>query len=256
MSGIREHKGNLLLKTKPRPEGYSKLVGRGEMGLKHLEFGLLRLSSGARSGKTGKCEQALDILSGVVEIEAGGRPLGRLGGRKDIFSGAPSLIYLPPKTPYRIAVVEGPVEIAVFSASAPDFEGEPAVAGPAIGEEFSAGKLLVGEASILPGRWSDFPPRKHDAFAPPNEVPLEEVLYFRVKPSRGFGIVRVYTHRNDPGPMDEVHVIEDGDTVVIARGYHTIAAAPGCALAYTWAMAGEIRRLCPGSPDPRYSLPG
>ena len=118
MSGIREHTANLLIKAKSRPEGYSRIVRRGEMGLKHLEFGLLRLSSGDWSGKTGKCEQALDIYSGVISLDAPDFSCERLGGRKSVFEGPPTVIYLPPGVSYRVSVLEGPVEIGIFSATA------------------------------------------------------------------------------------------------------------------------------------------
>ena len=272
MSGIREHKGNLLIKAKSRREGYSKVVSRGEMGLKHLEFGLLRLSSGGYSGKTGKCEQALDIHSGAISLDAPGLARERIGGRKGVFDGPPTVIYLPPKTSYRVEVVEGPVEITVFSATAPGFEGKPAVLGPDDVAKVSIGrdnwrrdvwgvlekdappsKLIMGETSIPPGNWGSAPAHKHDAFNPPKEAPYEEILHIRVNPAQGFALVRVYTGPNDPGPMNETFAVEDGDTVVIPRGYHLLGAAPGYAVHCTYALAGDTR--IPGAVilDPRHA---
>ena len=273
MSRAEECRDNLLLKAKALPDGYTKIVGRGEKGLKHLEFGLLRLPSGEWSGDTGKCEQALDIYSGVISLEAdGGFSRNRLGGRRNVFDGLPTVIYLPPGAKYRVKVLAGPVEISVWSATAPKFEGKPAVIGPddiiktspgkgnwrrdvytALGNNVEAAKLIFGETVNPPGNWSSAPPHKHDAFIPPNEVPLEEIYYFQLNPSQGFGVIRVYTQPNDPGPMDETYVVENGDTVVIPRGYHPVAAAPGYTVNYTWAMAGEIRRPGACSDDPRHA---
>ena len=284
MSGIKECKGNLLIKAKTPVEGFAKVVNRGELGLKHMDFGLLRLfprdrdnrsrgASGEWSGETGDCEQALDIYSGIVSMEiASGQTYGPLGGRKSVFDGRLTVVYLPPGTSYKIRVLEGPVEIAVFSATAPSFAGEPMVIGPedviittpgkdnwrrdvhtALGNNVNIAKLIFGETTNPPGNWSSAPPHKHDAFNLPNEVPLEEVYYFQVDPPQGFGVIRVYTGPNDPGPMDEIYVVEQGDTVVIPRGYHPVGAAPGYTLNYTWAMAGEIRKPGASFDDPRHA---
>ena len=276
MSQVQDSKQNLLVKAKPPIEGYSKIVGRGEKGLKHLEFGLLRLSSGEWSAETGECEVALDIFSGGVSIEAAS-PSGKLagqnlGGRKSVFDGPPTVIYLPAGTSYRIKVARGPAEISVWSAVAPDFKGAPVVIGPdeviktspgkdnwlrnvhtAIGANMEAGKLIFGETTNPPGNWSSAPPHKHDAFNPPNEVPLEEIYYFQVNPAQGFGIIRVYTDPSDPEQMDTAYVVENGDTVVIPKGYHPVAAAPGYSVHYTWAMAGEVRKPGALSDDPRHA---
>lgn len=273
MSGIRECNENLLIKSKARPEGYFKVVGRGEMGLKHLEFGLLSLGSGEWPGDTGDCEQALDIHAGVISIDItgpGGRSFQRIGGREEVFKGVPTVVYIPANSKYLITVEEAPVDIAVFSAFAPESQTAPTVIGRAetdiesvgrdgwrrdvytvIGDRFPASKLVLGE-TVCTG-WSSYPPHKHDAFNPPNELPLEEICFFRVTPAQGFGMIRIYTPPNDPGPMDEAYALHDGDTVVIPRGYHPLTVAPGCTMHYTWALAGDIRRPSAGTIAPRYS---
>lgn len=276
MSRAQSRSYNLLLKAKARPEGYTKIVSRGEMGLKHLEFGLLSLSSGDWSTRTGRCEHGLDIHSGVVSLEIASptqnHSCRRLGSRKNAFDGLPTAVYLPPGLSYRISVVEGPVEIAIFSATAREFKAEPAVVRPGsavkasigkgnwssdvyicIGDNVSAAKLIIGETINPPGNWSDSPPHKHDAFIPPNEAVLEEIQYFKTSPDQGFGIIRLYTQPNDPAPMNEVYVVENGDTVVIPRGYHLAAAAPGYALHCTWALAGEVRKYGAWTHDPRHA---
>jgi len=37
--------------------------------------------------------------------------------------------------------------------------------------------------------------------------------------------------------------VRDGDAVLISRGYHPVAAAPGYSLYYLWVLAGEQRQL-------------
>jgi len=68
---------------------------------------------------------------------------------------------------------------------------------------------------------------------------MEEVYHYFVQPSAGFGLQMVYTAPGDPHPFERVYRVQDGDTVVIPRGYHPVVAAGGYALAYLWAISGE-----------------
>lgn len=270
MSRVEECHDNHLIKANPPVEGYTQIVKRGEMGLKHLEFGILRLESGEWSGDTGKCEQALDIYSGAISIETSSGNYQHLGKRAGVFDGPPTVVYLPPKTSYRIRVEDGPVEIGIFSAVAPDSQGKAQVVADitkaSIGRDnwrrdvygiletdAPAAKLILGETLVPPGNWACVPPHKHDAFNPPAEAPYDEIWHLKVNPPQGFGIVRIYTGPNDPGPMEEIYVVEDGDTVAIPRGYHLFGAGPGYAVNCTYALAGEVRIPGAVSHDPRHA---
>lgn len=272
MSRSEQRSYQLLIKATATRQGYTKIVGRGEKGLKHLEFGRLILPLGEWSASTDQCEVVLDICSGCISLETPSARFDKLGGRSNVFEGLPTVVYLPPGIEYKLNVVQGPVEIAVFSATASSSEAPVTVIGPeqtlitcpgkdnwqryvrtSIGNNLPAKKIIFGETVNPPGNWSSYPPHKHDAFVPPNEVPLEEIYYFQVNPSQGFGVIRVYTDKSDPSPLDEIYVVENGDTVVIPRGYHPVAAAPGYTLHYTWAMAGDIRKPGALSDDPRHA---
>ena len=122
-----------------------------------------------------------------------------------------------------------------------------------IGENVAAAKLLVGETINPPGNWSSSPPHKHDAFSPPSEVPMEEIYYFQVQPKQGFGFMRLYTSPDAKDPFDETMLIQDGDTVLIPRGYHTVVAAPGYRVNYVWALAGEARKYGAWADDPNHA---
>lgn len=246
MSRAEDFSDNFLFKSRPLDEGYNRIVARGEKSLKYVEFGLLYLESGEWTGNTGECEQALDIHRGTVSVSAGDLTCGRLGGRGSVFDGPPAAVYIPPDTSYKLAVIEGPVEIAVSSALASGHREKPVVIQPRnrrdlplIGGNVDAARLIVTETIISPGSWSV--PHKHDAFNPPSEMPMEEVCLFRIDPPQGFGVIRIYTGPNDPGPMDEVYVIEDGDFVVIPRGTHVVGASPGSSVHSTCALAGDRR---------------
>ena len=123
----------------------------------------------------------------------------------------------------------------------------------ALAENVGAERLLAGETVNPSGNWSSFPPHKHDRSNPPNEAVLEEIYFFRARPAQGFGLMWTYTAADDPEGFSTVFVIEDGDTVLLPKGYHPVVAAPGYELHYTWVLAGEERRYGAWADDPRHA---
>jgi 5-deoxy-glucuronate isomerase len=63
-----------------------------------------------------------------------------------------------------------------------------------------------------------------------------------VHPAQGFGIQRIYSGDDD---LDEVYAIRDGEAVVIPKGYHPVAAAPGYRVYHLWMLAGPKRVMRP-----------
>jgi 5-deoxy-glucuronate isomerase len=112
-----------------------------------------------------------------------------------------------------------------------------------------AQRLILVEVYTPAGNWSSFPPHKHDTDDPPRESYLEETYYFRIQPSAGFALQRVYTA---DGTLDETIAARDGDLVLVPRGFHVVAATPGHACYYLNAMAG-IGRAWNFSLDPAYA---
>src|SRR5437763_1291380 len=98
--------------------------------------------------------------------------------------------------------------------------------------------LLVVEVITPSGNWSSYPPHKHDRDALPNESLLEETYYHRLNPPQGFAFQRVYT---DDRSLDETMAFEDGDVVLVPKGYHPVGAAHGYDLYYLNVMAGPRR---------------
>src|SRR5260370_6663507 len=80
---------------------------------------------------------------------------------------------------------------------------------------------------------------------------MEEVYYFQLEPQQGFGFMRVYSDPGDDEKFDYAYPVEHGDTVLIPRGYHPVAACPGYTLNYTWILAGGGGRDggCGGGPE-------
>jgi 5-deoxy-glucuronate isomerase len=88
------------------------------------------------------------------------------------------------------------------------------------------------------GGWSSYPSHKHDTDNLPHESELQETYYHRLNPPQGFAFQRVYT---DDRSLDESMAVEDGDVVLVPRGYHPCGTAHGYELYYLNVMAGPKR---------------
>jgi 5-deoxy-glucuronate isomerase len=263
-----------LIKARTK-KGLQRIVRPGV--LRFLDFSRLNLARGQKhSGKTREREYVLDIFSGTVTVTvemADGQKqvFSNVGARADVFSGPPAMIYLPPQCSYRIRVESEVFDAGIFSAPstatvpAALLEGAAVVAKQvgrdnwqrtvysALTENVPAQRLLAGETLNPPGNWSSYPPHKHDQANAPLEAILEEVYFFRIKPAQGFGLMWTYTAADDPEGFSTAFVVEDGDTVLLPKGYHPLVAAPGYQLHYTWVLAGEQRRYGAWADDPRHS---
>jgi 5-deoxy-glucuronate isomerase len=229
--------------------------------LRLLSFGILSLQKGETWEKEFDAEEAaLVIWGGRCEIRAGEERWLEAGERKDVFSGRASALYLPAGS--RLAIrAKSELEAAVITAPAanPATAAEAVLVRPEevkvrtvgrdnwrrsvqdiIDRRIPAQRLLVGETYNEPGGWSSYPPHKHDTEIPGEESAQEEIYHFRVNPSQGFGIQRIYSPENG---FDQAYVVRNGDTMEIPFGYHPLAAAPECRVYYLWALAGETREL-------------
>jgi 5-deoxy-glucuronate isomerase len=97
------------------------------------------------------------------------------------------------------------------------------------------GPLIAGETLNPPGGWSSYPPHRHEH---------EEVYVYRFDPVDGFGVAVNYDD-----DRSDATIVRDGHVQRIASGYHPVVAAPGYAMCYLWALAGESTTLTP-SYDP------
>jgi 5-deoxy-glucuronate isomerase len=225
-----------------------------------LDFTLLRLEAGDTwSGETGEREILAVILGGRASFTVGDKHFEAVGGRADVFSGRPHSVYLPAGATVRVEAV-GAVEIALPSAPGAGTSIEPYVIGPdqvATGRwgaanfsrtyhqiltevaqpELPAARLIVGETYTPSGNWSTYPPHRHTKDELPGGAMHEEMYYFRINPTGGFGISRVYT---DDGYEENVSV-RDHSMQMMPSGYHTIVSAPGYTTYFLWFLAGNQR---------------
>ena len=228
------------------------LLNQFDAGWRYLSFQVLTLNTGSREAHTGEQEVAVIPLSGSVEIRAEEETF-HLGGRPNVFDGLPEALYLPRDTSWRFTG-DGPVEVAVAGAKChqrlvprlvtqKDYAVETRGAGNAtrqvitlLGPAFPSERLLIVEVLTPAGNWSSYPPHKHDESRAPEESPLEETYYYRLRGENGFALQRLYSPSRS---VDEAIVVLDRDLVFVPWGYHTTCAAPGYDLYYLNALAGD-----------------
>lgn len=225
-------------------------------GWTHVGFEVFDLAAGSSvSRDTEDREACLVIVSGTVNVIAGGKSFFELGGRVSPFDGNPTAVYVPPRCTW-MATARTQCELAVGYAPAkgalpvrlitPDQVSEE-VRGTGTNQRYvrnvlaesdAAESLLVVEVITPGGHWSSYPPHKHDT-AGPGETQLEEIYYHRLARRPGFAFQRVYT---DDSSLDETMTVEDRDVVLVPRGYHPVGAPHGQDLYYLNVMAGPQRR--------------
>jgi 5-deoxy-glucuronate isomerase len=249
-----------LLVRPQAPDAAGKVleVTPASAGWDHVGFRVHKLGAGqtAQGGDAGR-EACLVILAGVADVSVGAQRFAGIGGRRSVFEdAAPAAVYAPAGARWSITA-QGDVELAVCTA--PGQRGGAArLIDPAsmsrevrgqgtntryvrniLPETEAADSLLVVEVITPGGHWSSYPPHKHDTATPAEETQLEETYYHRLDPPQGFAIQRVYT---DDRSLDETISVEDGDVVMVPRGYHPVGAPHGYDLYYLNVMAGPKRQ--------------
>ena len=227
-------------------------------GWTYVGFEVVRIAGRFERTEIGR-ETCVVVLSGTCELAAGDVS-GELG-RRDVFDGPPSALYVPPGVTW---TADGDAELALCTAPAegrlpPRLLTAPKLLTRGEGteerrianilmEDEEAEALLVTEVITPRGHWSSYPPHKHDTDDPPRETYLEETYYHRLSPQDGFAFQRVYT---DDRSLDEAIAVRDGDVVLVPRGYHPVSAGARHDLYYLNVMAGPVREWRV-SPDPDY----
>lgn len=240
----------------PGADGAVLEVTPESAGWKHVGFKVLKLGAGqsADGGGDGR-EACLVVLTGRADVTAG-ETFADIGGRASVFEdAAPAAVYVPAGTPWTVTA-RTQVELAVCTAPGTG-QGEARLIDPSrmsrevrgqstnqryvrniLPETEPADSLLVVEVITPGGHWSSYPPHKHDTATPAEETALEETYYHRLDPPQGFAFQRVYT---DDRSLDETVCVQDGDVVMVPRGYHPVGAPHGYDLYYLNVMAGPKR---------------
>jgi len=223
----------------------------------YVGFQVYRLVPGQvmRGGERDR-EACVVVLTGSADVTVEGQRFEAVGGRTSVFDkAAPGAVYVPAGGQYSVAANDD-VELAIGSApghtsraprviEAADMATQVRGRGTntryvrdILPQTAPADSLLVVEVITPGGHWSSYPPHKHDTAVPGQETALEETYYHRFQPPQGFGFQRVYTDQRD---LDESLCVQDGDVVMVPRGYHPVCAAHGYDLYYLNVMAGPHR---------------
>ncbi len=215
-----------------------------------------------KSGKklainTEKNEICVVLLGGHANFQTKENKWDNIGDRQSVFDQkAPFAVYVPPQDKIIIQALTA-IELAVCQAPSKgnysarlirpeDCQFESRGLGSnhrhvcnVLFGNIEADSLLICEVITPSGNWSSHPPHKHDQDAIPVETQLEETYYHRIDPPQGFIFQRVYT---DDRSLDETMTVEDGDVVMVPKGYHPVGVPHGYQSYYLNVMAGPTRK--------------
>jgi 5-deoxy-glucuronate isomerase len=246
------------LLVKPKAQQQRHNITPASAGWHYVGFAEYHLTA----GETIDCQQegrelCVVILTGTAHVSVGTQDWPNVGGRTDIFADQPpGAVYVPAGEMVNIVALDA-CEVAVCSAPGDNKSGSarliPAdkmsqeVRGESTNTRYirnilpetePADGLLVVEVVTPSGHWSSYPPHKHDRDACPQETLLEETYYHRLNPATGYVHQRIYT---DDRSLDETLSAEDGDVVMVPRGYHPVGVPHGYTSYYLNVMAGPLR---------------
>lgn len=252
---VKENSSMSYFETVPHSEGLNRLPSNP---CKLLDFSSLVLSdSQTYQGNTNNREYLAVMLGGRATFEVNGKKFENVGGRPNVFSGKPHSVYIPCQSGFTITA-RGAAEIALCSApstlktDAYAIAPDKVAAGVWGAANFSrsyyqiltmasqpdlhASRLIVGETFTPSGNWSTFPPHRHEKDDLPREAFHEEMYFFKVSPSDGFGMTRYYNDEVDTG-----FIVRDNTILMVPKGFHTVVSAPGYTTYYLWFLAGNHR---------------
>ena len=237
-------------------EGFTSLVKSPDMGLKLIEFGLIRLGvNQTYQMETEHNEVILVVLSGRCKISSSGIKWDNIGERKSVFDGKPYAVYIPSDSEFIITSLED-VEVAVCKAPTKSKRKHRLIKpddlnvlsrgqGNCYRDVYEitnlgqyAESLMVGETISGPGNWCSWPPHKHE---------LEEMYFYKMDKPQGFGIQSIYT---DDKKLDELYVIEDNTMVTIPKGYHPLVVAPPYRVWFLYVIASSNNQPLQAFNDP------
>jgi 5-deoxy-glucuronate isomerase len=225
-------------------------------GWKYVGFEVFKLKPGqVLKPDTHGRELCIVLVGGSTIVDINGAQTGLIGERRTPFEGKPFAVYVPPGA--RVSFqAQTDLELALCAAPAvgrfppriirpSDMDEEIRGEGTntryvrnILPETRDAERLLIAEVLTPGGHRSSYPPHKHDTGGD-GETQLEETYYHRLANTGGFAFQRVYT---DDRSLDESIAVEDGDVVLVPRGYHPVGAPHGIDLYYLNTMAGPERR--------------
>ncbi|AQP54259.1 5-deoxy-glucuronate isomerase [Vagococcus penaei] len=237
----------------------NQLVTRENSGLSYIELRLLTIESG------GVYEESLTdlevcavVLTGKATITEGQHCFNNIGTRDDVFEKIPTdSVYVSAGKTYQVTTETEARILLCYAPSTLDLPTQLIAAADNTVEKRGiyqnkrmvhnimddqstvSDKLIVVEVFTDSGNWSSYPPHKHDQDNLPVESFLEETYYHEMNPRQGFVFQRVYT---DDRSLDETMAVENGDVVIVPKGYHPVSVPDGYDGYYLNIMAGPTKK--------------
>ncbi|RKD69650.1 5-deoxyglucuronate isomerase [Sinobaca qinghaiensis] len=233
-------------------------VSEDNSDLHYVSFKMVDLQSGSvYQEKLEKLECCIVAVTGKITVTEGENTFEKIGTRDSVFEKKPTdSVYVSndqtfevrADTSARVALCYSPsksqlpTKLLQASDLGVEKRGEGSnkrlVHNILPDNDPSANSLLVVEVFTESGNWSSYPPHKHDQDNLPEESLLEETYYHEQDPPQGFVFQRVYT---DDRSLDETMTVENGDMVIVPKGYHPVGVPAGYTSYYLNVMAGPER---------------
>ncbi|MGX7263332.1 5-deoxy-glucuronate isomerase [Enterococcus crotali] len=253
------------LNYKPVPrmlnEGTTLLqyIHKKNTALQYIELKVLEMTVGSTYRESlGTKEVCIVALTGQITVTDGEQTFNEIGARESVFEKIPTdSVYISREHSFEITANS---KASIVLCYAPSEKNNPTVLIKASDNTIEqrgqyqnkrlvhnilpdtspyAERLLVVEVFTDGGNWSSYPPHKHDQDNLPMESKLEETYYHELNPRQGFVFQRVYT---DDRLLDETMTVENGDVVVVPKGYHPVGVPDGYDSYYLNVMAGPTRK--------------
>lgn len=264
---IRDKRCSLVIKPFSGDDFYQNFTAE-EAGWEYLNFQARTMKKGEKwFHQTGGSEILIVLLGGSFSVLSDSGNWKTVNGRKDVFSGLPHALYLPPGTIFTLTAESEMLDIACGWCKA-DRAFNPLFIAPDdvvnMGIEHRGGdnasrqinsilppgspchRLVCVEVYTPSGNWSSFPAHKHDTrkVIPESgkliEADLEEIYFYKIDKPQGFALQKVY---NDDRSLDEIAEAHNNDVVLIPEGYHPVIAGHGYNVYYLNFLAGSDQSL-------------
>ncbi len=246
-------------------------VTAAQAGWQLLNMTVRRLNMGEKwAGYTDSNEYVHVILSGKCNIQTSDGSFSNIGSRADVFSGLPYALYLSREMHFEIEALtehfecascwlpsdqQHPTRLITPDDVTVDLRGGGNASRQVVSiipPGFDCQRLVCVEAYIPGGNWAGYPPHKHDQHREdPDgtifEADLEEIYFYKMQPTSGFALQRIYN-----GSHDQTFVAQHNDTILIHEGYHPTVSAPGYTTYLLNFLAGSAQSLA-NSDDPNHS---
>jgi len=216
---------------------------------------------------TGNHEMLIVLMGGNFSVKSDSGSWKTVNGRKDVFSGLPHGLYLPPDTTFTLTAESDILDIACSWVLSDQHYPAQFITPDDVekmGIEYRGGdnasrqinrllppgsachRLVCVEVYTPSGNWSSFPAHKHDErrVDPISgkllEAKLEEIYFYKIDKPQGFALQKVYT---DNRSLDEIAEAHNNDVVLIPKGYHPVIAGHGYNVYYLNFLAGSDQSL-------------